>query len=145
MAGTGGMRWAGSAIVVALSCLGFLRVPATAEVVRHVRTTGTAAILGGDQALALQQARRRALRQAEEEGVGVLGGAASVVVDNTLVDDIIRTEAGGLVRDFSVVEHGEGPDKVYRVTVDAVVALDTLSATLEEMGLAALLVGRPSG
>ena len=64
--------------VLLVSCIGFVS-GASAEVLTRVRASGMGLISGGDRAAAFDQAKRAALREAVEIGVGTLVSAETRV------------------------------------------------------------------
>ncbi|MFH1566532.1 MAG: flagellar assembly protein T N-terminal domain-containing protein [Gemmatimonadota bacterium] len=116
--------------------------PVAAAVTTHVRATGQAAVVGGNADGAFQEARRAALREAVEEGVGVLVSSATRVANFAVLDDRVLTRTSGYVRSYEVVERGvEGG--VCRVVVEAVVDLDGLQRDLAGLELALAEAGNP--
>ena len=113
-----------------------------AAVTRTVRATGMAPVEGGDRAAAFAEAKRAALRQAVEEGVGVLVSSATRVENFSVIADQILTQTTGYVRRFTLVEESE-VEGVYRVVLDAVVDLRDLHRDLAGLRLALSETGNP--
>ncbi|MEW6752757.1 MAG: hypothetical protein AB1505_17530 [Candidatus Latescibacterota bacterium] len=119
-----------------------LATTASAEVTTTVRASGLAP-LGGDVSAAFDQARREALRQAVEEGIGTLVTARTRVENYALIEDQVLTHTDGYVCRYQVVAHGPAGDGTYRVTVDAVVSLQRLQQHFDALRLVVEEVGKP--
>lgn len=81
------------------------------------------------------EAVNRALRNAVEQGVGVLVDSETMVQNFELLDDKIYSETKGYVKSYEVISDNEGEDGIYRVRVKAVVALGALTKEVNAMGL----------
>jgi hypothetical protein len=102
-----------------------------------------AGISGDDLAAAFEQAKRAALREAVEEGMGVLVSASTRVRNFAVIDDQILAQAAGYVRRFSVLEKGLVDARTYQVTVEALVDLGGLYGKLDALELLVEEVGNP--
>jgi len=136
----------GRVVAWALVCLA-AALPATAgetaaAVTRTVRAAGLAPLVGGDRAASLAQARRAALRQAVEEGVGVLVSSATRVENFAVIADQILTETTGYVRRYHVLEEAV-EDGMCRAVVEAEVDLGNLHRDLAGLQLALSEAGNP--
>ncbi|MEE2656881.1 MAG: hypothetical protein VX733_00135 [Candidatus Latescibacterota bacterium] len=117
---------------------------AEARVTRSVRAIGIATITDGDQPDALDRARRLALRDAVERGVGVLVSSASQVSNFQLLEDHIFVATRGYVHSYEVVEQGVTDDGLScRVVLDARVDLEEIERELAAMDLALVIAGSP--
>lgn len=116
---------------------------ASANVTQKVRATGVAVSEPGDEAAACQSARRHALRQAVEEGVGVLVTSTTKVSRFAVIDDRILSATRGFVRSYDVVAEQPGDDGSCQVTVDALVDMGQLHQELAALELAAVGAGLP--
>lgn len=114
-----------------------------ADVTQRVRSTGIAVVQHGDLPGAFEQARRAALRQAVEEGVGVLITSMTRVQNFAVIDDRILSGTRGYVRSYEVVDQGIDDDGSCRVTIDARVDLGQLHEDLAALELAAAGAGLP--
>lgn len=119
-----------------------LAVAAAADVTITVRASGLAPV-GGDPTAAFDEARRDALRQAVEQGVGTLVTARTQVDNYALIGDQVLTRTEGYVCRYQVVDRGPGADGTYHVTVDAVVSLQRLQHELDGLRLVVEEVGKP--
>lgn len=97
---------------------------------------------GGEQA-AFEDARRAALREAVEQGVGVLVSSSTRMHNFEVVADDILAESVGYVRGYEVLERGETDDGGYRVVLEAVVDLGDLHGDLAALKLALHEAGTP--
>jgi hypothetical protein len=78
-----------------------------------VQAEGEAVIVGGDIPSARTEAVARAKWAAIEQTVGTEVKAGSIVQDFTLVDEIIKTQAGGVVKSFDVISQENRTDTVF--------------------------------
>jgi hypothetical protein len=113
------------------------------DVTQRVQATGMAAIHAGDVGAACEQARRAALREAVEEGVGILVTSTTKINNYAVIDDRILSVTKGYVRSYEVVEQGGDDAGACHVTVDAVVDLGQLHQKLAALDLAAIGAGLP--
>ncbi|OIP91363.1 MAG: hypothetical protein AUK26_07130 [Syntrophaceae bacterium CG2_30_58_14] len=77
-----------------------------------VNTEGEAAIVGGDIPSAKTEAVARAKWAAIEQTVGTEVKAGSIVQDFTLVDEIIKTQVGGVVKSYNILSQENRSDTV---------------------------------
>lgn len=77
-----------------------------------VQTGGEAAIVGNDIPSAKTEAVARAKWAAIEETVGTEVKAGSIVQDFTLVDEIIKTQVGGVVKSYKLLSQENRTDTV---------------------------------
>lgn len=77
-----------------------------------VKTEGEAAIVGGDIPSAKTEAVARAKWAAIEQTVGTEVKAGSIVQDFTLVDEIIKTQVGGVVKSYSILSQDNRSDTI---------------------------------
>jgi hypothetical protein len=77
-----------------------------------VNTEGEAAIVGGDIPSAKTEAVARAKWAAIEQTVGTEVKAGSIVQDFTLVDEIIKTQVGGVVKSYNILSQDNRSDTV---------------------------------
>ncbi len=102
------------------------------------------AVLGDNPAIARDKAINDALRNAVEEGLGVLIKSETQVENYELVADKIRAQAKGYVKNYEVVRERKDEDAgLYRVWVKATVSLGKLEDDLEAMGILVREVGKP--
>lgn len=120
-----------------------LQGAAAASVTKRVQATGQAVVVG-DLAAACDQARRSALREAVEEGVGVLVSSVTRVQNYAVIDERILSGTRGYVRSFEVLSRQElEGGAACGVTVEAVVDLGELHRDLDALDLAVVAVGSP--
>ncbi|MEE3042987.1 MAG: hypothetical protein VX948_19145 [Candidatus Latescibacterota bacterium] len=119
-------------------------IASASTVTRTVRSTGQAVVVAGDIATARDQARRAALREAVESGVGVLISSTTRASNYAIIEDEIFGATRGYVRSFDIVEQGASADGLmYEITVDAQVDLHQLEKQLASIDLAHAMAGRP--
>ncbi len=79
------------------------------------------------------EATKRALRTAVEQGVGVLISSETLVENNQLISDKIYSEVTGYVSSYEVLEDNSGADGLWEVKVQAVVSLAELRKDLQAL------------
>ena len=113
------------------------------KVTHRVQTTGIAVVEGDDLPAAAARARQRALRQAVEEGVGVLITSTTKVREYAVVEDRILSATKGYIRSYEILEEEVDYLGGFRVTIEAVVDLGELQDDLAALELAAFGAGLP--
>jgi hypothetical protein len=108
-----------------------------------VQAIGYSAIIAGDQAGAFEQAKRAALREAVEEGIGVLLSSQALVENLVVLEDHILTSTSGYVRSFNIIDRGLLDATTYRVKIDATVELGALQRSIEALDLLIESAGNP--
>ncbi len=88
--------------------------------VKCVDTEGEAAVVGGDVPSARMEAVARAKWAAIEKVIGVEVKAQSFVQDMTLFDDAIKSEARGIIKDYSILDQ-KTKDEIVTVRIKACV------------------------
>lgn len=126
-----------------LACVLFAPALLNADAISRVQAEGYGVIIAGDRVTAFEEAKRAALRQAVEEGVGVLLSAHSRVENFVAIEDRIFTSTTGYVRTYEVVEQGERGGDVYFVKVDATVELGALQKDLDAIDVVIEQAGNP--
>lgn len=114
-----------------------------AVVTQTVSATGSAAILGADQATAFEQAKQAALREAVEQAAGTLVTASTQVEGFSLLSDAVLLQTAGFVRRYRVLSQGVSVPGIYEVRVEAEVDLGILHQQLEASNLVIEAVGNP--
>ncbi|HPK54331.1 MAG TPA: hypothetical protein PK114_07685 [Smithellaceae bacterium] len=113
-----------------------------------VNTEAEAAIVNNDIPSAKLEAIARAKWAAIEQVVGTEIKAQSLVQNFTLVEDVIKTKAGGIVKSFKVVEQSTGKDSV-NVKINACVepsgAKDAVSQLALNNSVAIFIPARKPG
>lgn len=89
----------------------------------------------GSDLRARDEALNRALRRAVEQGVGTLVDTESMTQNYQLLDDKIYSQVKGYVKEYKVLSDNEGREGVYKVKVEAVVALARLSKDLKGLNI----------
>jgi len=88
-------------------------------------------------------ALKRALRMALEQGAGVQIAAYSTVANYELIRDTIYSRAAGVVSDYRIVEEKEGAGGTAVLTIDATVRPDAVARTWGEVQNVLDQIGRP--
>jgi|APSaa5957512622_1039677.scaffolds.fasta_scaffold43284_2 hypothetical protein len=109
--------------------------PAFSEITKTVRVEGLGLIVDGDKSTGFEQAKRAALRQAVEEGVGVLISSQTRVQNFAIIQDDILSRTEGYIREFRITEHGPSDETTYQVEIEAVVGLGGLNESLDALDL----------
>jgi len=117
--------------------------PLFANSTTHIRAIGYSAIIAGDQAGSFETAKKAALREAVEEGIGVLLSSQTLVENFVVLEDHILTSTSGYVRSYKIVDRGPMDSMTYRVTVDATVELGALHRSIEALDLLIESAGNP--
>lgn len=84
-----------------------------------------------------EEAIKKAMRAAVEQGVGVLVSSETIVENNELLNDKIYTEVAGYVTSYKVLEEKEEAGGLWTVKMEAVVSLANLRKSIQ--GLKILL------
>lgn len=106
-------------------------------------TVGESAIGDAGEDAAFEEAKRDALREAVEQGVGVLVSSSTRVSNFEVVTDEILAESVGYVRRYDVLERGKSEEGMFRVVLEAVVDLGDLHRDLASLTLAIHEAGNP--
>jgi len=111
-----------------------------------IEAEGIAAVMGeGSENLLLarDEAVKRALRRAIEEGVGTLIDSESLAQNFQLLNDEVYSQVKGYVREYDVVADNNGVDNIYRITVRATVVLASLEKDLKALNIIKSEKGNP--
>jgi hypothetical protein len=122
---------------LALCCCLSLALAGTAfsEMTKTVQVEGLGLIIDGDKSTGFEQAKRAALRQAVEEGVGVLISSQTRVQNFAVIQDDILSRTDGYIREYRIIEHGPSDETTYQVKIEAVVGLGGLQERLDALDL----------
>ena len=102
--------------------------------VKCINADGEAAIINNDKPSAKMEAVARAKWTAIEQVAGTEVKAGSFVQNFTLVEDVIKTKAGGMVKSYKVL--GEGvKDDVLNVKINACVEPSQARDAVSQLGL----------
>jgi hypothetical protein len=88
-------------------------------------------------------ALKRALRMALEQGAGVQIAGYSTVANYELIRDTIYSRAAGVVSDYRIVEEKEGAGGTAIITIEATVRPDAVAETWGEVQNILDQIGRP--
>lgn len=116
------------------------------ELTRSIEAEGVAAVTGeGAQATlrARDEAIKRALRRAVEQGVGALIDSESMAQNFQLLNDQIYSQVKGYVSDYDIIADNGGQDQIYRITVRATVVLASLRKDLKALNIIKHEKGNP--
>ncbi len=127
-----------SVVALSLACTAFAQATVVVK-----EGTGEAAVLGKDEARAVQDAQQSALRAAVEQAAGVRIDADTVVVNNQLVRDQIFANTSGYVKSFEVLDK-KVEKGVARVRVKASVITEHLDKDIAAARDLVKRMGRPS-
>ena len=101
---------------------------------RCVNTEAEAAIINSDIPSAKLEAIARAKWSAIEQVVGTEIKAQSFVQNFTLVEDVIKTKAGGIVKSYKIIDQKNTPDSV-NVKINACVEPASAREAVSQLGL----------
>lgn len=128
-----GVLWAVAVCVGAALCAAASAVPE-----KEVVATGEAAVRGNgpDELLrAKDEATNRAQRRAIEQSVGTLVDSETMVENFQLIDDKVLSQVKGYITGFKVVKDNNGEEGIYRVTIQATVALAQLEKDVRALNI----------
>jgi hypothetical protein len=131
--------WIGGWVVLLLLCGS---IPALAQQAQTITAEGVGAVVGGDRAIARDQAIQDALRKAVEQAVGILVSSETMVQNFQTLNDKIYTQTQGYVQNYRVLSETPGPN-VHQVTIQATVAIGDLEKDLQALGFLLGQVGKP--
>jgi hypothetical protein len=117
-------------------------LPAFPQQAQVVTAEGVGAVIGGDRAIARDQAIQDALRKAVEQAVGTLVSSETMVQNFQTLSDKIYTQSQGYIQNYRVVSETPGPN-VHQVTIQATVAMGNLEKDLQALGFLLGQVGKP--
>ncbi len=122
------------AVLIFVSGLFVLPSIAQQKNTREVIATGDSYIDGDNIAAARQQAINAALRNAVEQGVGVLISAESIVKKHLLIKSEIYSKAQGYVKKYDILDVKQ-LGGLYHVSIKAIVSLDIIKNDLMALGI----------
>jgi hypothetical protein len=134
-----------------LFCLPFLLFCGVNEATSQekcVNVEAEAAIINKDIPSAKMEAIARAKWTAIEQVVGTEIKAQSFVQNFTLVEDVIKTKAGGVVKSYNVIDQTNGPDSVkvkIKACVEAAGAKEAVSQLALNNSIAVFIPARKPG
>jgi hypothetical protein len=131
--------WIGGWLIFLLLCGSLKAFPQQAQV---VTAEGVGAVIGGDRAIARDQAIQDALRKAVEQAVGTLVSSETMVQNFQTLSDKIYTQSQGYIQNYQIVSETPGPN-VHQVTIQATVAMGNLEKDLQALGFLLGQVGKP--
>jgi hypothetical protein len=146
LGGKGAMRKI--TIVLSLLFFGFVYAPVALCQEKCVNTEGEAAIINNDIPSAKTEAIARAKWSAIEQTVGTEVKAASFVQDFALVEDVIKTQVGGVVKSFNVLNQKTQDDILIvkiRACVEPAKARQAVSSLALNNSLAVFIPARKPG
>src|SRR5450631_1836008 len=117
--------------------------PAAAAPTQTVETTGQAAVVNGDQAAAIEQAREAALRDAVSQVAGTRISSETLAEGSLLIHDRIIARSSGYVKKWSYVGAPQITDGTATVKVKAEVGTAELDKDLEAIRAILSRKGKP--
>ena len=115
---------------------------AAGQGVQTITAEGVGVVMGGDRAIARDNAINDALRKAVEQAVGTMVSSETLVQNFQTLNDRIYTQTQGYVQNYKILGENPGPD-LHRVTVQAAVAMGDLQKDLQALGILLGQVGKP--
>lgn len=103
-----------------------------------VEAVGEAAIIGGDEARARDEAKRYAYRDALEKGIGAYVEGITEMKDFQVVRDKVFSQAKGIVKSFDVLSEAADSDGIYRIRAKCTVGMKALDGVLGPVVIDAL-------
>jgi hypothetical protein len=125
-------------VAVAVPTLGQQPPPGDTPAARESKTVRVTA-----EGYNREDALKRALRKALEQGAGVQIAAYSNVANYELIRDTIYSRAAGVVSDYRIVEEKPGAGGTAIVTIEATVRPDAVAAAWGEVQNVLDQIGRP--
>jgi hypothetical protein len=120
--------------IIALLMISLMLIPNVyAEIPEKVITAeGVAA---GSDLKAHDEALNRALRRAVEQGVGTVIDSESMTQNYQLLEDKVYAQVKGYVKSYNIVSDNNGADGIYRIKIEAVVAIASLTKDLKALNI----------
>jgi len=112
------------------------------EEVQTITAEGVGVVIGGDRAVARDNAINDALRKAVEQAVGTMVSSETLVQNFQTLNDRIYTQTQGYIQNYKILGESPGPD-LHRVTIQAAVAMGDLQKDLQGLGILLGQVGKP--
>lgn len=109
---------------------------------KMVVVTGVAVLQGENIAGARQAAVQDALRQAVEQGVGMLMDATSILKNDELMEKIYTNTQGYITR-YEIIKERKEQNGLYRVKIQAGVKTGALRDTLVKLGIIKAMMDYP--
>ncbi len=131
--------WIGGWVIFILLCGS---MPAFAQQAQTITAEGVGAVIGGDRAIARDQAIQDALRKAVEQAVGTMVSSETLVQNFQTLNDKIYTQTQGYIQNYRVLSETPGSN-VHQVTIQASVAIGDLEKDLQALGFLLGQVGKP--
>jgi hypothetical protein len=121
-------------LVIVATALGGWLSRAAAQDTETTEAIGTGAIIGGDMAHARDDAIKDAKRNCVEQVVKVMVSSQTEVNMAVVVEDRIRTNAGGYIQSYKILTENKGADGVtYEVKIQAVVEKGDIKGDIGEL------------
>lgn len=97
----------------------------------------------GTDLKARDEALNRALRRAVEQGVGTVIDSESMTQNYQLLSDKIYAQVKGYVKSYNIISDNSGADGIYKIKVEAVVAMAMLTKDLKALNIIKEKKGNP--
>jgi hypothetical protein len=120
----------------------FWAAPIFGQQAQTITAEGVGAVIGGDRAIARDQAINDALRKAVEQAVGTMVSSETMVQNFQTLNDRIYTQTQGYIQNYRILSENPGPN-IHQVTIQAKVALGNLEKDLQALGFLLGQVGKP--
>lgn len=115
---------------------------AEAQQVQTLTAEGVGVVVGGDRAMARDNAIQDALRKAVEQAVGTMVSSETIVQNFQTLNDRIYTQTQGYIQNYKILSENSGPN-LHQVTIQAAVAMGDLQKDLQAVGILLSQVGKP--
>ncbi|MDX9702041.1 MAG: hypothetical protein RBU23_03250 [Candidatus Auribacterota bacterium] len=139
-----------SFLIIGLTALAIIASVHTASAqdvpMRTIDAEGIAAVTADTPEAVLNardEAVKRALRRAIEQGVGALIDSESMAQNFQLLNDQIYSHVKGYVSEYDIIADNGGADGIYRITVRATVVLAQLRKDLKALNIIKHEKGNP--
>ena len=131
-------------LIIGLGFAFFLSSGWSQDILKEQKVTseGVGVVINDDKALARDNAIEDALRKAVEQAVGTMIDSETMVENFQLLSDTVYQRSQGYVSTYRIVSEGT-EENLYRVTIQATVALDNLKSDLGAIGLIIKRKGKP--
>lgn len=121
---------------------GFISPAIAEETIKEVVATGVAPVKGENISGARHTATQDALRQALEQGVGMLMDATTIVKNDDLMEKIY-TNTQGYITGYKIIKERREQNGLYRVKIQAGVKTGELRNTLVKLGIIKAMMDYP--
>ena len=137
-------KWWNIALIAIVGAAIALPCPlaARAEADIQVIAFGTAIVEGGNTAGVRQKATQDALRQALEQGVGMMMDSVSILKNDDLMDKVY-TNTQGYITSYEIIQEKQEANGLYKLKIKALVKPGALKDTLARLGIIKAMMDYP--